>query len=209
MAKWQYDPLTAVPEVKLSAEDSHLADGGRFPSSSEVSFRWLDVPGSPRVVIELAVVEQQPVVTSFSLRSRDPGAGVAVDLTQVRSMPLTTFRDLAIRYTTGYSAERESERAAAEGRRLTHDEWDRQWRSGQVALNTARRRREITDDLLQRVAQTYNSDTSGRPTEAVASAEIMSHRNAGRLIALARERGFIPPVSRRSSVSRQQKSRKA
>jgi hypothetical protein len=195
------DPSTALPEVHLSAEDSALADGANFPSRSQVIFRWLDAPDTPRVVIELAVFEQQPIVTSFSLDSRDQN--VDLDLTPLRSMPHTKFRDMAIRYALAYRAERDSDRARAEGRRLTHEEFDSQWHSLQTALNTVRRRRDITDELLQRVAQVYNSDTSGKPTAAVAEAEYMSHRNAGRLISVARDRGYIAPVSKRQSAPKE------
>lgn len=62
-------------------------------------------------------------------------------------------------------------------------------------LATAHRRR-VTPELLERVAEIYRSDDSGRPTEAVATALTYSHRNATRLVALAREAGLLEPYKR-------------
>jgi hypothetical protein len=56
-----------------------------------------------------------------------------------------------------------------------------------------RRRRTVTDELLREVARVYLSDSTGAPTKAVADHFPTSHRNATRYVALARERGFLPP----------------
>jgi len=63
--------------------------------------------------------------------------------------------------------------------------------AGEAAV-AIRRRRTVTDELLQEVAAVYLADTTGKPTKAVAAHFPTSHRNATRYVAMARERNFLP-----------------
>lgn len=69
---------------------------------------------------------------------------------------------------------------------------DAAWLAGK-SVEALRRRRTVTDELLQEVARVYEGDTTGAPTKAVADHFPTSHRNATRYVALARERGFLAP----------------
>jgi hypothetical protein len=61
---------------------------------------------------------------------------------------------------------------------------------------TGPRYRRMTPDLLSRVAQTYRSDTTGRPTQAVAEAYGIPHPTAARWVYRARKAGHLPPTTR-------------
>jgi len=68
------------------------------------------------------------------------------------------------------------------------------YRDAQAVLREARSagRRKVTDELLQRVAEVYRSD-SDRPGLAVQRAFAVKQRTAFRYIAQARERGLLEP----------------
>lgn len=56
-------------------------------------------------------------------------------------------------------------------------------------------RRTVTDEVLRVAAETYRANASSRPVEAVGRAFATSHRTAARYVALARERGYLPPTT--------------
>jgi len=64
-------------------------------------------------------------------------------------------------------------------------------RAGASALAT-RRRRIVTNELLEEVARVYQSDTVGAPTKAVKEHFFVSHRTATRYVSMAVDRGFLP-----------------
>ena len=63
-----------------------------------------------------------------------------------------------------------------------------------------RDRGPVTDELLQRVAETYRAALAGgAPTRAVAEQLNYSRASAGRLVMEARRRGFLPPTEPRKA----------
>ena len=68
--------------------------------------------------------------------------------------------------------------------------------AGPTAIAASRRRRIVTDELLQEVAGVYGADTTGKPTQAVADHFYTGHRNATRWVRLARDRKFLPDIIR-------------
>ena len=68
--------------------------------------------------------------------------------------------------------------------------------AGPSAVAASRRRRIVTDDLLQEVAEVYKADTTRRPTQAVADHFFTGHRNATRWVRLAHDRKFLPDIIR-------------
>ncbi len=71
--------------------------------------------------------------------------------------------------------------------------------AGLSAVKASRRQRIVNDELLQEVAEVYQADETGAPTRAVAAHFPTSHRNATRYVAMARNRGFLPPYGEDNS----------
>jgi len=59
------------------------------------------------------------------------------------------------------------------------------------AFQATRRRRPMTDELLEEVAGVYRNDRTGAPTKAVQDHFPTSHRTAARYVGEARKRGFL------------------
>jgi hypothetical protein len=95
--------------------------------------------------------------------------------------------DQLVSKTAGRSVESEEDFIRVDNRLISQGE-----AAGQSARKM-RRRRVVTDELLQDVARIYTEDRSGAPTKAVSDELFTSHRNATRWVALARERGLLDP----------------
>jgi hypothetical protein len=57
------------------------------------------------------------------------------------------------------------------------------------------RYRKLSPELLERVAETYRQNVTGKPTEAVRLAFGISYPTAARWVAAARTAGFLPPTT--------------
>lgn len=63
-------------------------------------------------------------------------------------------------------------------------------------LRMGRTSREITPQLLERVAQVYRENITGRPTKAVEHHFQVSQRMAAEYVSRARKRGLLPPTKK-------------
>jgi hypothetical protein len=156
---------------------------------------WPDDVDAPVVRIKLSVIEGGIQIKGLAVTGMSNE--FEIDASLLRELPLKQLKESAVQgvwaealvdqLVYGYRDEKEVERLVAAS-----------WQVRESALAASRQRRPVTEELLLRVADVYLSDQSHKPTDAVAKAELTSHRNAGRLVALARERGFIPPYNRRT-----------
>ncbi len=64
------------------------------------------------------------------------------------------------------------------------------------AVRRARSGRDITPELLERVAAIYRENISGHPTAAVQHHFQVGQRMAAEYVSRARRRGFLPPTKR-------------
>ncbi len=175
------------PLITSTGPLTRLGGGQPFPSWALVSV--LPSGSDPMVTLRLAVREGQPVATEVTLFVTGEGAVTKSDL---RDLPLKEIIDRAVEKlaSMGLAQTLEAERRWAPGMDLPTDE-ETSVRRDAMAL--AHQRRPITDALLHQVANIYRINETGAPTKAVADMLYTSHRNATRWVAIARERGFLPP----------------
>jgi hypothetical protein len=65
-----------------------------------------------------------------------------------------------------------------------------------IRMRSGKATREITPQLLQRVAEIYRTNIHSTPTKAVQRAYQVSPRMAAEYVSQARKRGFLPPTKR-------------
>ena len=181
-----------------------LADGVCFPERTDL----VAVPPDRRVVIRLCleVEDGRPACTSLAFERATPmdaAKGATITAKLVRSVDVRGLIESAISWQAEQATRLVATLASAFGEQgFTVDErghlsfWTpehaQQARAGALAL---RRQRSINDELLREVARVYLAADSA-PTEAVADELGTSKRNATRWVAMARQRGFLPPYIR-------------
>jgi hypothetical protein len=143
----------------------------------------------PVVTIEISVSDDRPVVDAITVRRNQREDSPEVSGRVLAAIPFTELTTRAIQKLYQHAA------AEDKGHRVSSFqealEVSEEADAAADRATSIRRRRSITDELLQEVAAIYSTDTTGKPTEAVAKALFTSHRNASRYAGLARDAGFL------------------
>jgi len=198
-----------------------LAEGEYFPLDSEVLAIPPDVTKSAVVRLRLTVADGRPVCTLIAFEQPVPNSGpkgpyieaeivgeVAVasliDEAVVWLCTTAKFKTLAHQAALSAPVDEIGRVIIPTDESGRFDFWppEAAQSAGQKALGL-RRQRSVDDVLLRRVARIYQ-ETEWAPTEAVKDQIPTSKRNATRYVALARERGFLPPYERTSKSTEEE-----
>lgn len=149
------------------------------------------VPGLSLVEITIEVVNREPRCTEVTIH---PQPGGSITTSDLSALPISRWVDelsraMARTAVPGAVAPGDppllmpAAMASPETRHAADDKLRRS------------RRRQVTPELLQEVADVYNADASGAPTKAVAEHFWKSHSTAARWVGLARKRRLITKTS--------------
>jgi hypothetical protein len=183
-----------------------LADKVFFPETSGVIAVPGDMSSSLVVRLRLEVRDGRPACTSLTFEQPSPidgPKGPEITARGIRSINVGELIEAAIEWQSVHATMVVNTTTAAFGAdgytvdddgkfSFWTDDHEANAKSGSLDL---RRQRSVTNDLLRRVAACYLTADEA-PTEAVAEEFDTSHRNATRYVAMARERGFLPPYRR-------------
>jgi hypothetical protein len=143
-------------------------------------------PGMSRLSVDVERVEIPNPITE-ELVCHDPGRR-SVTAHDLRAISLPALLERAIEDLTTTLV----------------DDTGPRWRPGEGGIDAGeaqaiRQRREHGPDLLERVAAIYRETDGRKAADAIAAELMMSDKQAYRLIAKARDGGYLPPSTRRSS----------
>jgi hypothetical protein len=174
-----------------------LSTGPSFPEWADVHWcRLLPAPGptgtynwkdrrvtGPLVRLHVVVHDGRPEVDEV-IAERQAG-GPEVTATALCDIPLRAIVDRFVEQMAMLSF----------GASLFQDveDFNAGYKDATSAAAATRRRRTVDDELLREVAEVHRNDLTFAPVKAVQEHFHTSRRNAARWVALARERGFVPP----------------
>jgi hypothetical protein len=182
----------------LTDERTQLTNGQDFPP-------WADLSGLPPeqqrfelpiLRLRLEVEEGQVVLTQLDIRRAVEDSSITASTLRFLKVDELIRAGVAVVLMRMFA----DQRLASGWRPSTPDERSRIADLAERA-NQSRHRRVVTDALLHQVANIYRANEAGAPTIQVAEQLFTSHRNATRWVALARERGFLPPYREASWVN--------
>lgn len=170
-----------------------LPTGALFPPSADVLVYEVSDDTDDALTLHLRVIDGRPVLVGIEAVRLDGGQR-ELTVEELRGLPLGHLTTSAVRAVGAAVA---AAAPAPYGRDPVLEG---------LAAVAARRRRAMTDDLLSEVARIVNDEANAdAPTEAVRRQLFCSYRTAGRWVAEARARGFLPKVERqRKSVEEDQ-----
>jgi hypothetical protein len=183
-------PLTTLASGSPFLEEGVILWSRLKPNLTSAAIQNIDEAlTGPTVQIEIVLHDGRPEIDEIkvSRRAGEP----EITATALRDIPLKRIVESGVRQMELFArrmwADTSPDSPGPVGQE-SHPYWAPVTESVEL-----RRRRTVTDELLREVARVYESDTTGAPTKAVSDRFPTSHRNATRYVALARERGFLPP----------------
>ena len=190
------EPTSSIRDAKVGitidglGQLTELATGQPFFERAEGS--WVR-PGSTGPVVRFALICPDGYPEMDEVRIVRSEGDAEISATTLQSIPLKKIKDEAIGM-LGLMAYGAKHRVIDESDVKLHRAGIHA--AGPSAVAASRRRRVVTDELLQEVAEVYKADTTRRPTQAVADHFFTGHRNATRWVRLARDRKFLPDIIR-------------
>lgn len=153
-----------------------LPTGSKFPRWLEA---WVTVDGVP-VTLELLVEDGRPELIHVAVaRPESGGKRRPITASLVHGLPLEAIVQKVVDSVAQHMLRLEGRDALA-----SH------------GAQRARRRRSMTPELLQEVADAVLSDPLGMPNQAVQRRLPCSSRTASRYITAARQAGYLPPIQK-------------
>ncbi len=152
----------------------------------------VDDPIAAVVTLTVRLENLVPVCDEITVRRLDDGPPITAET--IRRIPLAQWVHLLM-YERAYTS--------TDGEEWGDLDRDRvRWVSLKAAPDAVQERargqlrRRVTDELLERVAETYRENLAeGAPTKSVARQEMVSHSTAARYVAQARSRGLLGPTT--------------
>jgi hypothetical protein len=174
-----------VGAVTSELEFVHLAERDLlFPAYVDVGVireSWLEVE------LSIQVLNGLPELVRLEIRK---GRDAARNLLPIRARDLRSPSLPPLERLLTRIVQEIGTRAAAESQRHPEPDAGDRTRGERVAAQR-RKRHQMNDDLLRRVAEVVTADTTGAPRMALRNEIGCSLRTASRWIALAKERGFL------------------
>src|SRR3954452_15424773 len=151
--------------------------------------------GEPEFYVRTEVTAAGPKLVELRLSSTDPGAR-GIRQADLRSVQIGAFvEDLVAAFTIRVERTNDGQVAAAHPSLHGSPQWQDSLRFvGQ--LRAGRTSRDITPQLLERVATVYRDNIDRYPTKAVQHHFQVSQRMAAEYVSRARRRGLLPPTKR-------------
>lgn len=179
--------FTAYGVTNVQGPARPLPTGAMFPASADVLL--LDIEDVSTVVtLSLRCLDGHPALVGVAVGTLPGDLPVELSASYLHDLPVARLTEIAVHAVAASFAD---PRAGA---------WRGDPEQAAAAALRARRRHAMTDELLKDVAQIVRSHPDA-PTAAVQDLMHVSYRTAGRWVAEARGRGFLPPVSRKARQS--------
>ncbi len=184
-----------------------VVDGRRFTMETSQDFValedhqipvWIELTyegdGEPGIFISMQVDENGPKLTELRFMSTDPDAR-GVRQCDLRDIQIAHFLEDVVASVT-YRMERDKDGKVTAYAPLPGSKTHTDAVRFVGRLRSGRTSRDITPQLLQRVANIYRENIDGYPTKAVQHHFQVSQRMAAEYVSRARKRGLLPPTKK-------------
>lgn len=179
----------AIAKVSPYANRVVIAD--RFlPESIDVVSK--DVPDVPSIILRLEIVEGVPACTEVQMRQRTSAGVRQTDLHTLNLTEIANDVFAAMSWPATIAPDGKTIVLAIGGGTSDRGHARRSFNQ--------QRRRKITPELLQTVAQTFREHESERPIEAVAAVCQVKDRMAAKYVRMARDAGYLEEPKRKKGA---------
>ena len=173
-----------------------LDTGSLFPIEADVQVYDPEMPENV-IVLGLRIVDGRPALVHFAVSPVGGWDGAPeITATAIHGLPVDELVSEAVRFV--------AMRVAASAPAAFRGDPSKE---GALAVQSRRRRRVMTDELLSEVARVATENPSA-PTRAVADQLHCSYRTAGRWVALAHERDLLAPTRQEIKSKKSQRRTK-
>jgi hypothetical protein len=150
--------------------------------------------GEPTIFLSITVDENGPKLVELRFTSTDPDAR-GIRQSDLRDLQITLFLEDVVASVT-YRMERDSEGRVAAYAPLPGSAFHTDAMRFIGRVRAGRTARDITPQLLERVATVYRENIDRYPTKAVQHHFQVSQRMAAEYVSRARKRGLLPPTKK-------------